>query len=50
MSNWFLDPVCKTKGVEEVFGSLDAVFNLQGELIAKDPLSCVLRVSIDGKR
>ncbi len=50
MNNWFIDPACNTTGVEDAFGSLDAVFNLPGELIAKDPLSCVLRVSIDGKR
>lgn len=50
MNSWFLDPVCQGREAEKMFGSLDAVFRLEGEQIAKDPLSRVLRVSADGKR
>lgn len=32
------------------FGDIDHVFSLDGELIANDSLSCVLRVCADGKR
>lgn len=32
------------------FGSLDAIFALEGEFITKDPLSRVLRVTVDGTR
>lgn len=50
MSCWFLDPAYRREGTEKLFGNLGAVFRLEGELIAKDPLSCVLRVAVDGKR
>ena len=50
MTGWFLDSTFKGGGAERLFGSLDSVFRLDGELIAKDPLSRVLRVSVDGKR
>ena len=50
MNSWFLDSAYRETSAEKLFGSLDSVFRLDGELIAKDPLSCVLRVSVDGKR
>ena len=50
MNSWFLDSAYREMSAEKLFGSLDSVFRLDGELIAKDPLSCVLRVSVDGKR
>lgn len=32
------------------FGSLDAIFTLEGELVARDPMTRVLRVTVDSQR
>jgi hypothetical protein len=50
MSGWHFNPDYRGSEAEHLFGDLDAVFALDGELIAKDPLSRVLRVTADGKR
>jgi hypothetical protein len=50
MSGWHFNPDYRGGEAEQLFGNLDAVFSLDGELIAKDPLSRVLRVAADGKR
>jgi hypothetical protein len=50
MSDWHFNPEYLGGEAERLFGNLDAVFALDGELIAKDPLSRVLRVTVDGKR
>jgi hypothetical protein len=49
MSSWWVDPDLAPEAAR-AFASLDAVFALDGELIAKSPLSRVLRVTIDGRR
>lgn len=49
MSSWWVDPGL-APAAARAFASLDAVFALEGELIARSPLSRVLRVSLDGRR
>ncbi|WP_068635225.1 lipopolysaccharide kinase InaA family protein [Thauera butanivorans] len=48
--HWRLCPGYDTPALREAFGSLDAVFALEGERITGDPLSEVLRVTVDGTR
>lgn len=48
MASWLLDPQYQTLSAE--FGSLAAVFALQGERLTKDPLSEVIRVEFNGVR
>ena len=50
MKSWCFNPDYRSLEAEQRFGSLEAVFALDGERITKDPISCVLRVSADGKR
>ena len=50
MTVWSFNPEYRGGEAERLFGSLDTVFALEGELVAKDPVSRVLRVSADGKR
>ncbi|MEB0044855.1 MULTISPECIES: lipopolysaccharide kinase InaA family protein [unclassified Pseudomonas] len=45
MAGWNLEPAYRD--LEQQFGSLDAVFALEGELLAQDPLSEVIRVQFD---
>jgi hypothetical protein len=46
MAGWILEPAYSE--LAEDFGSLDAVFALQGERLTKDPLSEVIRVQRKG--
>lgn len=46
MPGWILEP--GYAGLAKEFGSLDAVFALQGERLTRDPLSEVIRVQRDG--
>jgi hypothetical protein len=48
MAGWVLD--AKYSMLNAEFGSLDAVFKLQGERLTKDPLSEVIRVEREGVR
>lgn len=48
MAGWLLDPQYQALSAE--FGSLSAVFALQGERLTKDPLSEVIRVELNGVR
>jgi len=48
MAGWTLNPGYAERAAE--FGSLDAVFALQGERITSDPLSEVIRIARDGVR
>ena len=48
MAGWTLNPDYAALAAD--FGSLDAVFALEGERITRDPLSEVIRVSRDGVR
>lgn len=48
MAGWMLNPGYAARAAE--FGSLDAVFALQGERITSDPLSEVIRIARDGVR
>lgn len=50
MAGWFFNPAYGGGENEKAFASLEAVFALEGELIARDPLSRVLRVEVGGKR
>ena len=50
MKRWWLNPDYANGEAERLFGTLDATFAVEGELIAKAPLSRVLRVTADGKR
>ena len=50
MTVWSFNPEYRGGEAEHKFSSLDAVFALDGEVVAKDPISRVLRVSADGKR
>jgi tRNA A-37 threonylcarbamoyl transferase component Bud32 len=50
MTQWRLCPGYDSPALRQVFGSLDAVFARQGERITSDPLSEVLRVTVDGTR
>jgi len=49
MSDWTLNNAALDDAARGAFSSLDAVFALDGEQIARDPLSKVLRITI-GKR
>lgn len=49
MSAWWVDPGLAPEAAR-AFASLDTVFALEGELIARSPLSCVLRLTLDGRR
>ena len=46
MAGWNLEP--DYASLEQDFGSLDAVFALQGERLTRDPLSEVIKVQRDG--
>ncbi|WP_175653403.1 lipopolysaccharide kinase InaA family protein [Pseudomonas sp. Marseille-P9899] len=46
MAGWTLEP--KYSALAHDFGSIDAVFALQGERLTRDPLSEVIRVQRDG--
>ena len=46
MSAWKYD--LRDASLREIFGSLDAVFALEGERLTKDPLSEVIRIERDG--
>ncbi|MDR6164400.1 hypothetical protein QE391_004028 [Pseudomonas fluorescens] len=46
MAGWTLEP--QYSELAEDFGSLEAVFALQGERLTRDPLSEVIRVQRDG--
>ncbi len=48
MAGWTLD--AQYQGLVADFGSLDAVFALQGERLTKDPLSEVIRIERQGVR
>lgn len=50
MIHWSLNPEYAASAVATVFGDIDRVFALEGDLIAHDSLSCVLRVSAGGRR
>ena len=50
MSDWHFNADYRGGAAERLFGNIDSVFAREGELITKDPLSCVLRVTADGKR
>ncbi len=50
MTAWTLTPELTDAEARRRFASLDSVFALEGPLVAKDPLSRVLRVEIAGKR
>ncbi len=49
MSSWWVDPVLPP-AASRAFASIEAVFALEGERIARSPLSVVLRVSLNGQR
>jgi hypothetical protein len=48
MSGWRLLPPYDTGATARVFASLEAVFKLVGEPVTRDPLSNVLRATVDG--
>lgn len=48
-TRWFLDPVLAHGTTARLFGDLDSVFALEGEPIARDPLSRVIRIEVDGR-
>lgn len=50
MTSWCLNPDYQDSEAEREFCSIGAVFALEGDIVSSDTLSCVLRVSIDGKR
>ncbi|HRD93358.1 lipopolysaccharide kinase InaA family protein [Accumulibacter sp.] len=50
MRRWCLSPQYAASEVATVFGDMDSVFRLDGELIALDSLCRVLRVAVGGKR
>lgn len=50
MKRWWFNPDYANGEAERLFGALDTTFAVEGELIAKAPLSRVLRVTADGKR
>lgn len=50
MRFWWFDPELNGGAAGRAFPTMDHVFALEGELITKDPLSCVLRVERDGLR
>lgn len=50
MTGWHLEPQYVQSETGRLFANLDTVFALEGELIASDQLSRVVRVTIDGRR
>ena len=50
MKRWWFNPDYANGEAERLFGTLDTTFAVEGEQIAKAPLSRVLRVAADGKR
>ena len=50
MIYWRLNPEFSSSLAAALFGDIDRVFSLEGELIAHDSLSRVLRVNAGGKR
>ncbi|ANQ86729.1 lipopolysaccharide core biosynthesis protein [Azoarcus olearius] len=50
MTGWTLDRTGLAPAAAEAFASLDAVFALAGEAVARDPLSQVLRVTVGARR
>lgn len=48
MASWILAPECRA--LSDDFGSLEAVFAIEGERLTKDPLSEVIRIERDGVR
>ena len=49
MGSWYLNPEYRDGDVAAYFQDIDAVFSLEGEVVSRDPLCRVLRVSIDGR-
>lgn len=50
MSDWFFNPDYAASEAAQRFASLDAVFAAEGELIARDPQSRVLRMQVGDRR
>jgi tRNA A-37 threonylcarbamoyl transferase component Bud32 len=50
MMSWWFDPVLNDGVAARHFESMDAVFALSGELVARAPLSHVIRVELEGRR
>ncbi|MDO9599071.1 MAG: lipopolysaccharide kinase InaA family protein [Azoarcus sp.] len=50
MSNWTLNEAALDDAARRAFSSLESVFALEGEPIARDPLSQVLRVTVGDRR
>ncbi|WP_313950327.1 lipopolysaccharide kinase InaA family protein [Accumulibacter sp.] len=50
MRSWRLNPQYAASEAAAVFGDIDRVFSLDGELITQDVLCRVLRVAVGGKR
>ncbi|MBI2307254.1 MAG: heptose kinase [Rhodocyclales bacterium] len=50
MKRWWFNADYRGGAVERLFGTLESTFAVDGEPIASDPLSRVLRVAADGKR
>lgn len=50
MSRWQLSPEFADAETEAAFGSLDAVFALEGDVVAKDSMSRTLRVTVGSRR
>ena len=50
MNDWHFNSDYRGGEAERLFGRIETVFALDGELITRDPLSRVLRVTVDGKR
>ena len=49
MGSWYLNPEYRDGDVAAYFQDIDAVFSLEGEVVSRDALCRVLRVSIDGR-
>ncbi len=50
MIHWFFNPAFRGGEVEHRFGSLSAVFEVEGEQLTWSPYSWVVRLSVDGRR
>lgn len=50
MKRWWFNADYRGGDAERLFGDLDATFAVEGELVASDPLSRVLRVGAGGQR
>lgn len=50
MTTWTLERAALDDAAATAFATLDAVFALDGELVARDPLSRVLRIAVGGRR